>query len=474
MARITEAGIERRRGRILGSLLLLLVAFASAFVIFSFADPDVLTFLHVTPGAARLGFLLLTFGLLALVWEKEREYRRVSEELHRQRLLGAAFRSRLDVVEGLLRAGERLNAPLGVDEVLAVLLDAALDLAGGVGGRATLTDEDGADLQVTQHVPAHGWEKDSLRTVTIPLKVNGGSIANIELFFPAEQDVPDVVAVEVLERFAGQAAQTLERATLVARDRAALDNLRASQIVRSRFLAAVSHELRTPLTSIIGFSQTLDHHWKRLDEDRKVQAVQAIGTESNRLWRMVERMLDAARLELEGMNVQPRLHDVRRTVARTLKPFLEREPDRLVLEAEEDPLTVEVDPFVVSRAISNLVDNSLKYTEGLVRVRSSKEEDNLVLRVQDEGPGLTPEQLAEATQPLFRVEDNVKSGTGLGLHVVRSLVAEHHGTFEMQSGASGTCVVVTLPSHPAPEPSARRASRYARPRSGADSNKARA
>lgn len=444
MPRVTETSIERRRGRMLASLFLLVVAFATALVILSFADPNILTFLNVTPGAARLGFLALTLGLLALVWEKDREYRRLGERLHREQLLGAAFRSRLDVLEGLLRAGERLNAPLAVDEVLTVLLESALDLSGAVGGRATLVGAGGGDLEVSRTVHAHGWATDDLERVSLPLEVDGGSIATIELLFPKEAWTRES-ALEVLERFGAQAAGTLERATLLSRDRAALDSLRASQLVRSRFLAAVSHELRTPLTSIIGFAQTLDHHWNRLEETKKVQAVQAIEGESQRLWRVVERMLDAARVELEGVSIEPRFHDVRRTVDEALAPFLQDERSRVAVLLPKKALRAEVDPFVMSRTVSNLVDNALRYTEGDVQVVVHQEGEKIVIRVHDDGPGLTRAQLANATQPLFRVEENVKSGSGLGLHVVRTLVAEHHGTFDMSSDESGTTVVVTLP-----------------------------
>lgn len=329
MARVTEALIERRRGRMIASLFLLVVAFAIAFVILSFADPDIMAFLHVTPAAGRIGFLALTFGLLALVWEKEREYRRLDARLHRERLLSAAFRSRIDVLETLLQAGDP----------------------------------------------------------------------------------------------------------------------RGSQLVRSRFLAAVSHELRTPLTSIIGFSQTLEHHWEHLDDEKKAQAVQAIESESHRLWRVVERILDAARVELEGVTIEPRFHDVRRTMEAALQPFREEERSRIALLLPKRSLMAEVDPFVLNRTISNLVDNALRYTEGDVQVVMHAEKDQLVVRVHDHGPGLSPDQVAEATQPLLRVEENVKSGTGLGLHVVRTLVAEHGGNFEMSSDASGTTVLVNLPRY---------------------------
>lgn len=444
MARMTEAYIERSRRRLLGSLFLLLVAFSGALVLLSFLGSEIGNFFDVTPAVARLGFLALTLGLLALVWERERSYRKVIERLRQERLLSEGFRNRLDVMEALLKTGERLQAPLAVDEVLGVLLESAIDLTGAVGGTASLKgDLSGLEVAASSP-PSPEWEERELQTIAIPLRSDSHVVAEIELMLPPDRQSHEA-GLDVLDRFAGQAATTLERAGMARRERSALDHLRASQLVKSRFLATVSHELRTPLTSIIGFAQTLDHHWERLSEDRKHQAIGAIGTESHRLWRIVERMLDAARVELQGVTVKPREHDVRETVVSSLRPLLAREKNRIDFLLPTSEVRANLDPFVIDRVTSNLVDNALKYTDEGVHVVLHPETDHVTLRVQDGGPGLDGEALGMVTEPLFRVETNARSGTGLGLHVVRMLVQEHGGEFEIQSDRTGTVVTVRLP-----------------------------
>jgi signal transduction histidine kinase len=138
------------------------------------------------------------------------------------------------------------------------------------------------------------------------------------------------------------------------------------------------------------------------------------------------------------------VHDVRRSVGRALEGFPYDEvrldiamPDRLV--------NGEIDPFVIEQAVQNLVDNSLRYTAGRVRISVDPYRSSVAITVADEGPGMDPAEVELMKEPLIRVDENVHSGTGLGLHIASTLVADHGGRLEIKSGPTGTSARVTLP-----------------------------
>ena len=231
---------------------------------------------------------------------------------------------------------------------------------------------------------------------------------------------------------------------LVAQERASEAYVRAASLVRSRFLQTVSHELRTPLTSIMGYSLTLDKHWERLDDQVKRECARSIGEQGNRLKILVERILEAARVELEGVTMKKVRHDVRRSASRALRYIPPTDAGRIQLAVPSLAVIADLDPFVVEQAILNCVDNALRYTKGPVTVSLDGYRPTVRLVIADEGPGMDAAQLKQITHPLTH-PDAVRSGSGLGLHVVKTLVVDHGGRLKISSGPEGTRVEISLP-----------------------------
>jgi signal transduction histidine kinase len=159
---------------------------------------------------------------------------------------------------------------------------------------------------------------------------------------------------------------------------------------------------------------------------------------------LVERILEAARVELEGMTVRRIVHDVRRSVERAIASF-PYDVSRLDVAMPDAEVNGEMDPFVIEQAVQNLVDNALRYTTGPVRVSLDGYRNSVVISVEDQGPGMSASDLQVVKKPLMRVDENVHSGTGLGLHIVATLVADHGGTLDIRSGEQGTTASVKLP-----------------------------
>lgn len=442
-----ERSLEKGRSRLLALASLLLIAFASASVALSFGGADVLSALHVTPLAARIGVLALAVCFVVLVWEKERHFRVLADQVTSDRILTAAFRNRLEVLESLLDVSDRLNSPLTVTEVVKLLLGSAQELSGAIGGNIALFDPDAPEPRMTEsHLPAEDpATMPETREVVIPLEHDGHLVARLTLLIPERDLESDLLALEVLDRFAGQAAATLARTMAVERERESFTFLEASHVVKSRFLSTVSHELRTPLTSIIGFTGTLDHHWTRLSEDEKLESVRAVHRQSHKLWRQVERILEAARVELEGISVKPVEHDITRSIRTSLQSFLDTDSDRLSIDIPLDPIVVEIDPVILEQCMWNLVDNSLRHTDGKVTISLDEGPDVINVRVHDEGTGIEPGDLERALDPLTRPQEDPRGGTGLGLHVIQTLMSDHGGTVSFDRERTGMAASLNFP-----------------------------
>lgn len=441
-------GFDRPRGRLLGYVVLLFATTTLLCFLLSFFTHGPFRALRETPVEVRIGFILLITAFIGLVWRENARLARLALDSVQKQAIESAFSNRLKVVDVLLDGADRLNAPLSLDDVLRVLLQCAVDGVGAESGTIDFFERRGDDLAVMQTIstnPKKSGARPSLPTIEVPLSVEDRLVGLLTLNLPKLSSGLDRASLDALERFSGRAARLIERAKTVNTETASAAYLEASNLVKSRFLTTISHELRTPLTSIIGYSKTLDNHWTRLDGDQKREFVREIEKQGNRLCRLVERILEAARVELQGVVIEPVLHDVRTSVQKALAPFMAVDADRLKVALPERPIEAELDPFVVDQVLSNLVDNALRYTKGDVRVSLDCYRSSVTMSVTDNGQGIDPKQLNLVLEPLYRIDENVQSGTGLGLHIVRTLVESHGGRGEIRSGSTGTSIAVKLP-----------------------------
>ena len=440
--------IEHRRGRLLVSVFVVLAAFSALSVAFSLLGPTILEPLQVTPTAARLGVLVLTIGFIALVWEKEKHFGSVAQTMARQEVLITAFENRIKVVEELLEATDRLSSPLAVDDVMSVLLDAGVELVGAEGGTIELFEAD-SDVALSRTKSTHAFEpKDRRMFARFPLGTTRRELGMLTLTLPTGVGGLDEQTIEIVERFVAQGSMALEKAQLLARERASVAYLEAANSVKARFLTTVSHELRTPLTSIIGFSSTLRAHWDELDDATRLEFIAQVESNGERLGGIVERILEAARVELQGLLVCPVLHDARASAGHAMRPFMEGpDADRIDLALPPASVEAEVDPFVIDQVLTNLVDNALRYTSDSVRVAMDALDNNLVFRVTDLGRGIDPETLRVVTDPFYRFEE-ATTREQMGLHVVRMLVESAGGRGQIESDKQGTTAVFVIPRFP--------------------------
>jgi len=205
---------------------------------------------------------------------------------------------------------------------------------------------------------------------------------------------------------------------------------------RSNFVAAVTHELRTPLTAI-RMSGELLRDGIVTAEDKRREHYGIITAESERLGRLIENVLDLARIERGASAVK--------LAAEPLRPLLEQNAAELRPRAEREgfalhvsvPLALppaRVDRDALRQVLENLVENAIKYARDASRrtieIEARARGDRVLLSVRDFGPGVAPRQLARIFEPFHRGEDErvrTTQGTGLGLALVRGWVERMGG-----------------------------------------------
>lgn len=226
--------------------------------------------------------------------------------------------------------------------------------------------------------------------------------------------------------------------------------------MRRDFLANVTHELRTPLTSIRGFVEPLLDGTVEDDQTRH-RYLGIVREEALRLNRLIDDILDLAKLESGSMSIDFELLDMRDLVSRVrnvFEPQARRKNIELVCQTPADQdtaLLVWGDSDRLHQVLTNFIDNALRHTEpdGVVTVSVGATENRVIVKVEDTGRGIDPEQLPYVWERFFKVDKaraKGKEGTGLGLSIARGIIENHGGeVFATSKPDSGATFGFVLP-----------------------------
>ncbi len=231
-----------------------------------------------------------------------------------------------------------------------------------------------------------------------------------------------------------------------------LTPIRRLEQVRRDFVANVSHELRTPLTIVGGYAETLVD-----DSDMPIANrhafLQTILSNTRRMQRIVDDLLDLSRIESGGWRPNPAWTGVPDTVADVMlaaKPGAKSKGIVVRADIAPDAEQVFADPTALRQVLGNLVENAVRHTaEGTVTVVSRLDGNTVTLAVTDTGIGIRSEHLPRIFERFYRVDparSREQGGTGLGLAIVRHLVEAHGGGVTAESAAGvGTTILTTWP-----------------------------
>jgi signal transduction histidine kinase len=226
------------------------------------------------------------------------------------------------------------------------------------------------------------------------------------------------------------------------------------------FLLSVSHDLRTPLTSIRGYAEAIADGTVE-GADARIRAAGVIASESRRLERLVADLLDLARLDAHQFSLHPGPVDACAVVADAVEAFAPAARDvgvSLTVTGGDQPVAATTDAQRLAQIVANLVENALKYASTTVTVGCTADDRDVVLTVDDDGPGIPPADLPRVFERLYvsRPAAGRPFGTGIGLAIVRELAHAMGGDAHVEpveaAELSGTRFVVVLPIRQLPPP----------------------
>ena len=243
--------------------------------------------------------------------------------------------------------------------------------------------------------------------------------------------------------------------------------LRQSEKLKSALLDAVTHDLRTPLTSIKASITTLldEVHGRidseppvKLDAESRVEMMEVIDEESDRLNRFISGLIELARIEAGELQLRRSWGAVDEIIsAALLRAESVTRNHHVELEVEKELPGVRVDERAVSEVVYTLVENAAKYSpkDSTIRITARRAADELIeMGVEDEGPGIPSDLRDRVFDKFFRatrdgdVRSRQPTGTGMGLAIAKGLVEAHEGRIWIESGRNGkgTRVLFTLPT----------------------------
>ncbi|MCV3210465.1 HAMP domain-containing histidine kinase [Mesorhizobium sp. YC-39] len=286
--------------------------------------------------------------------------------------------------------------------------------------------------------------------VRLPQNGNGATADNYRPFsleLARAETQQDVFTLVLREN--GEVARLRE-------DLAAANEAAASaEVAKGRFLAVVSHELRTPLNAIIGFSDMLLHEmFGGFKDPRQKEYVGLVRESGQHLLAVVTSILDVSRIESGAYATEPEPFRFVEAVEMCQSMMrLQAEAKNIDLQTQIAPDAGEInaDRRAVQQILINLVSNAIKFTPdgGDVVVGAKRIGSRLHFWVRDTGIGIAEEDFENLGKPFMQIQNDYTrrfEGTGLGLSLVKGLVALHDGTMSIESmPGEGTTVTISLP-----------------------------
>jgi signal transduction histidine kinase len=405
----------------------------------------------------------------------------------------------VDQLTALGDIGQAVSSSLDLDTVLTTIVGRAVQLAGADGGtlyeydetaqafelRATTNDDDEVrQLQRTSRLRlgegAVGVAGQTREPVAIPdiaidgaydsglrdalLRAGTRALLAVPLLREARilgglvvsrrtpgEFAPEVISM--LKTFATQSSLAIHNARLFREIEAKGKQLEVASQHKSNFLASMSHELRTPLNAILGFNEMLlDQVYGEVPGDMQPPLAQ-IQTSGKHLLRLINNVLDLAKIEAGRMELSLQdysVHDTVESVRSTLRPLAADKGLEFLASVPADLPLAYGDPGRITQCLMNLAGNALKFTKsGTVRIQVEARGDRLIYTVADTGIGIPPDKIDSLFTEFKQTDATIASeygGTGLGLAISKKFVEMHGGRIWVDSElGKGSAFIFEIP-----------------------------
>jgi signal transduction histidine kinase len=336
------------------------------------------------------------------------------------------------------------------DRLAGIVVPVEDSIAGAIliEDRAIITDDVSRD-------PRHYREVDrrtSFHThslLGVPLRIKNKRIGVLEVLnkYQGRFNDDDVQHITIL---ASQAAVAIENAQLVAALREAYDDLARLDQLKSNFISIASHELKTPLGVILGYATFL----KEDSQGESGEHAQMVLDSAQHLRNLIEGMTNLTYVDLDtsefSVTMTP-VADILDFALADCRRLAEAKRQMVAVEGPAVPVEVMVDPQKAAMALTNVLNNAVKFTpaEGTIAVcvTAHERKSEVWIRVSDNGVGIADDQLGRVFDQFYQVEDPMTrqhDGLGLGLAIARSLLERQNGRIWAESAGLGHGTTFTL------------------------------
>ena len=226
---------------------------------------------------------------------------------------------------------------------------------------------------------------------------------------------------------------------------------------RQDFISAVSHELKTPLTTIKMRAEILQSSYTKMDDAKRMRSFDQIASESDRLTRLIQNVLDLSKLDGNRWVANIKKDCPKAVLDDFVTMYTKNIEDHgfsLTVSCDSgiDKVQLMMDRDAVMQILTNLVDNSLKFSKNadykMIIIELKKDGDHLYLAVRDYGPGIPPSEMKKVFQEFYRVENEMTrttKGTGIGLSMVKKLCALSNMKIEIENAGPGLRTKIHFP-----------------------------
>lgn len=313
--------------------------------------------------------------------------------------------------------------------------------------------EQGADIEIADSKIFNRWEI----CIAIPVKSETGIIYGFLVLGKKKSNTRFTIEdIDLLTTVSSSAAATFERINLqenLIREHFETERLQELNELKSLFVSTVSHDLKTPIASIRMFAELLKTD-KKIGDDKKEKYLQIIEGESDRLTRLINNVLDYAKIEkgIKEYNFDyVNINNVIRKVLEFLEYQIKIMKFDLIIDLTEERTIIYGDEDALISMIINLISNSLKYSEikKEITIKTYVSSNSVEVSVADKGIGIKKNELDKILNPYFRSENSKKNkrvGSGLGLNIIKHIVNAHKGKINVESElGEGSIFTIVFP-----------------------------
>ncbi|MCK4537933.1 MAG: GAF domain-containing protein [Candidatus Krumholzibacteria bacterium] len=299
--------------------------------------------------------------------------------------------------------------------------------------------------------------KDLSTLLAVPV-ISGRDSAGV-LFVGDQEDIPFANEdIRLLTILSGQIATAIEKSRLyevmnsrIGRLEQENERLESSNKLKMGYISHLSHEFKTPLTSIKAYVESLKDHIDDPDFTEKQEFLGVVSNETDRLIRMVTKVLDVSKIEFGQRTLKRNIFDltgVIEDVDSSLQPYLLDKRLHLIVRCADDLPRIDGDEDLIKQVFINLIGNAVKFSPQGSKIFIDAVEDAVSVKVtiRDEGVGIPRDDLNNIFKHFYQVKSGMSDGVGLGLAIVKNIIEQHGGYIQVSSiMGEGSTFTFTLP-----------------------------